>query len=473
MSDKRDSNGESLTASSGESLSASNGESLSAWQGAFRALRRRRRPGRHRALTARGLPAILAVGGAVPIFMGISAAPSAAQLPSSIVCQGYAGCAARGYTGHGYGQHSSTSYWRMDAGDECTNYVAFVESTVYRAPTPSYLLGNGGQWAASASAHGVVVNSTPAVGAVAEWDGGTFGMGPLGHVAVVEKVGPHDSYIVISQQNISSDVDGYDWTRINSGYPPDQWQEWPSSFIHFPIARRAAAGYFNARSDAFRLRDSLSSGPVNFAFSFGGNGVIPLTGDWTGSGSDGVGSYNPRSGSFRLRAGLQGGRATYRFTYGPAGMIPLAGDWTGRGSDSVGYYDPKNGAFHLRETLSSGRTYRTFTFGPPGMIPLVGDWTGGPGDEIGYYNPRSGSFFLRNSLSAGAASYTIRLGRRGMIPLAGNWDGGKKDSIGYYNPRDGWFHLRDSLSAATSSYAFRLGPSHMVPLVGNWAGTGA
>ena len=48
-----------------------------------------------------------------------------------------------------------TSYWRMDAGDECTNYVAYVEATYFRAPAPGYLLGNAYQWAAAAAAHGV------------------------------------------------------------------------------------------------------------------------------------------------------------------------------------------------------------------------------------------------------------------------------------------------------------------------------
>jgi surface antigen len=440
-----------------------NGESLPARHG-LASVFARRRPGKHRKLTARTLPAILLVGGAVPIAMGISATPNAAQRPSSILCQGYSGCTARGYSGHGYGQASSKSYWRMTAGNECTNYTAFVESTVYRAGTPRYLLGNGGQWAQAARAHGVTVNRTPAVGAVAEWNGGTFGMGPLGHVAVVERVGPHDRYIVISQQHINSEADGYDWTRINAGHSSDQWQEWPSSFIHFPLAaRHAGVGYFSPASHSFRLRGSLSSGPASLAFSFGGSGVIPLTGRWTARGY-GAGYYSPGSGTFHLRAGLRGGKASDNFSYGPAGMIPLAGDWTGSGTDSVGYYDPRNGTFHLREQLSSGRTYRTFAFGPPGMIPLAGDWNGSRQDGIGYYNPRNGWFHLRDSPSAGPASDTVKFGPGHMIPLAANWTGGSRDGIGYYNPRDGWFHLR----AGKDGRAFRFGPAHMVPVAGDW-----
>jgi surface antigen len=443
---------------------ASNSEFLPARSGLITALRRLLRPGRIKHGHARGMSAVMAIGGVIPVFTGINSLPAVPQA-SSILCEGYAGCGALGYTGHDYGQHSSTSYWRMSAGNECTNYVAFVESTVYRATTPSYLLGNAGQWAASARAHHVVVNRTPAVGAVAEWDGGSYGIGPLGHVAVVERVGPRDSYIVISQQNISSDTDHYDWTRIRAGFPASQWQEWPSSFIHFPAAGHAAVGYYSPASHSFSLRESLSSGPASYTFTFGRAGVIPLVGEWT-RGTVGAGYYDPQDASFHLRGSLSDGRATATFSYGPPGMIPLVGDWAGRGSDSVGYYDPRDGSFHLREGLRSPTTYRAFTFGPPGMIPLAGDWNGDGPDGIGYYNRRDGWFRLRDSLSSGRARYAVRLSR-GMIPVAGNFGGGRPDGVGYYNPRDGWFALRDSVRAATVSHAFRLGSGHMIPLAGD------
>jgi hypothetical protein len=124
-----------------------------------------------------------------------------------------------------------------------------------------------------------------------------------GHVAVVEQVGPRDRYIVISQQHIGSDINGYDWTRINAGYPADQWQEWPTSFIHFPRARSTTVGYFDPVADAFRLRDSLFSGPANYAFQPPARGLVPLVGRWAG-GSDVMGYYRPATGLFSLTTSL-------------------------------------------------------------------------------------------------------------------------------------------------------------------------
>jgi surface antigen len=157
---------------------------------------------------------------------------SAAGMPSTL-CTGYTGCAQGSFSTHGYQNASESSYWRMYAGNNCTNYVAYVESTTFQVPTPTYDLGNGGQWAAAAAEHGVVVNDVPSVGAVAVWTGGMSGMPASGHVAVVEAVGPRDTYVVISQQHMIG-LDGYDWVRITHNPAGNAWEDWPTSFIHFP-----------------------------------------------------------------------------------------------------------------------------------------------------------------------------------------------------------------------------------------------
>jgi surface antigen len=176
-----------------------------------------------------------------------SATASAAEA-SSTLCSGYQACALGAFNTHGYQNASAGSYWDMDPGNNCTNYVAYVESHTYLVPTPTYNLGNGGQWASAAASHGVVVNDTPSVGSVAVWTGGASGMPALGHVAIVEQVGPHDSYVVISQQHMIG-ADGYDWVRIMRNDAANQWEDWPTNFIHFtspvPTFLDAAVGTSN------------------------------------------------------------------------------------------------------------------------------------------------------------------------------------------------------------------------------------
>jgi surface antigen len=426
-----------------------------------------------RPAVARPTAAIIALAAGLGGLAGSPAAAQArdtAQTASSIVCAGWSGCDANGDSSHDYAAHEDVPYWRMIAGNECTNYVAYVESAVFGAPAPSYLLGNAGQWPASAEAHGVAVNGVPSVGAVAEWDGGAPGMGPMGHVAVVEQVGPDDRYIVISQQHIGSDPDGYDWTRINAGFPSANWQEWPSHFIHFTGAAGATVGLYNPQAASYLLQTSPSSASRAITFRRGTPGAIPLAGDWDGQGSDGTGYYSPRTGWFHLRDEAGAGPSSEAFAFGPPGMVPLSGNWDGRGGDTVGYYDPATGTFHLRNFLRDGPAQDTFKFGPPGMIPLAGDWTGSGRTGIGYYNPATGWFHLRDRLSAGPPGRQFKFGPKGMKPIVGNWTGGQADDVGYYNPGSGWFHLRDHLSAGPVSRQFKFGSAGQVPLAGDWTG---
>ncbi len=420
-----------------------------------------------RLLTMAGLP-LMAIVGTIPLVVGHISARKAISLPSRILCTGWARCTRYDYPSYRYQARGWRSYWRMTAGDQCTNYAAYVEATVYHVTEPRYLLGNGGQWAATAAAHGVLVNGTPSVGAVAEWDGGTFGMGAMGHVAVVEAVGPHDSYILISQQHISAERDDYDWTKIKAHYPADEWQEWPSHFIHFRIPRRASVGFYDPRSGYASLRYAQTSGPVSASPMIGRGSVIPLVGDWRGQGADRVGFYNPRYGTFHLLGAGTGRHRNLTFTFGPPGMVPLVGDWTGAGHDGVGYYNPKTGMFYLRQKLSAGKALRAFSFGPPGMRPLAGDWNGGRKDGVGYYDPGTGVFAVRNALRSGPAYRTIRFGPPHMIPLAGDWNAGRWDGIGVYDRWTGTFYLRDGLSNGAASLVVRFGPPGMVPLTGQW-----
>jgi hypothetical protein len=412
-----------------------------------------------RRLTVTGLPAVMAVGGILPVLTDGSSVQPSYSLPSRIMCAGWQRCDTRGYDSYGYSAH----------GDECTNYAAYVESTVYHVATPSYLLGNGGQWAYTAAAHGVKVNHTPTVGAVAEWDGGTFGIGPMGHVGVVEAVGPHDKYIVISQQHMGG-ADGYNWTLIKAHRSADAWQEWPSHFIHFRIPRRAEVGYFNPRSDTFGLRDSLTPGPAGQTGHLGFKGVVPLIGDWRGGGTDAMGYYDPRYATFHLLgAGTRG--STIKARFGLPHMIPLAGDWKGTGRDGIGFYDPATGTFYLRQSQKYGPADEKFTFGPPHMIPLAGDWNGDGKDGIGYYNPKTGIFNLRNTLSHGRYAVSFHFGPPHMIPIVGIWSGrDRHDGVGYYNPWTGRFYLRDRAVKGGADAIIRFGQPRMTPLAGVWFG---
>ena len=166
---------------------------------------------------------------AVFVCIGAFSACSAQAADTSELCSGYAACSIDGFTTNGYQYAADQMWWSMYPGINCTNYVAYVESHVYGVAKPASLFGDGGDWGYNAVATGVPVNDTPTVGAVAVWDMGS-GI-PQGHVAIVQAIGPHNRYIVVSQSGMWEDTDGFGWQRIDRR--GGSWEPWPNSFIHF------------------------------------------------------------------------------------------------------------------------------------------------------------------------------------------------------------------------------------------------
>jgi surface antigen len=196
------------------------------------------------------------------MLIGVVGASSA--FADTTLCSGYdwTTCPNAGYTDHGYGSHSTTSYWGAYAGHNCTNYVAYAESALNGAPTPGYLLGNGSDWDDNASAHGVPVDTTPGRGSVAQWEAGYHGADSSGHVAYVESANA-DGSITVSGDNFSSGP--FSWRTIPAN------GNWPSHFIHFKDlssttgrSNLIVTQYGGGFGLAFGNPDgSLSEGPVS------------------------------------------------------------------------------------------------------------------------------------------------------------------------------------------------------------------
>jgi len=209
------------------------------------------------AVTAVLLGAAMGVTLAAPSHAGtipasqdtIAASPAATAGP---LCEGWGNpvpgqlppCSTAPYTTHNFQNEYMNSYWGSPPDQDttkngvwanCTNYVAFVESTVYGVPEPHALPVNATDWAKGAQDDGFTVNQTPTVGSVAQWyaNDNNGVIGPDGHVAIVEQVGPDDSYIVVSQDNWHSDTDFYGWAKIVNEPDTPKAEPWPDHFIHF------------------------------------------------------------------------------------------------------------------------------------------------------------------------------------------------------------------------------------------------
>jgi surface antigen len=156
--------------------------------------------------------------GAVSVTTGV--APAEASVTK--LCSGYTTCARAGFSNAGYASANRTMYWRMYAGHNCTNYVAYrMVHSGLSSSRPWTGSGNATNWGRAMSR---ITNGTPAVGAVAWWSAGVKPAGSVGHVAYVEKVVSANE-IIVSQDSWGGDFSWARVTRTSGG--------WPSGFIHF------------------------------------------------------------------------------------------------------------------------------------------------------------------------------------------------------------------------------------------------
>lgn len=171
---------------------------------------------------------VLVVPGALP---GTSRGAVALAGSTAYLCTGYAGCQDAGYSNAGYRRASSSRYWQMYAGHNCTNYVAYrmVKSGLPNT-RPWEGSGNASNWGVAMAS---ITDQTPRVGAVAWWKAGVPPAGSSGHLAYVEEV-ISSTEILVSEDYWGGD---FHWRRITK-----TGTGWPSGFVHFnDVGLKAAA----------------------------------------------------------------------------------------------------------------------------------------------------------------------------------------------------------------------------------------
>ncbi len=165
------------------------------------------------------------------------------------------------------------------------------------------------------------------------------------------------------------------------------------------------------------LRNSNTSGPADYVFSYGSPGDQLIFGDWDGNGTDTIGVVRGRN--VYLRNSNTGGPADYVFAYGKPDDTLVWGDWDGNGTVTVGVQRGRD--LMLRNTNTGGPADYVFSYGTEGDTILFGDWDGNGTDTIGI--ERGNNLYLRNSNTGGPADTVFTYGKSGDTLVFGDWDG--------------------------------------------------
>lgn len=224
-------------------------------------------------------------------------------------------------------------------------------------------------------------------------------------------------------------------------------------------------GVFRPSTNRFFLDAAGDGGTPEQILWFGGDGDLPLIGDWNGDGLDEIGVYRPSTSFFFLDTD-GGGAAEKIIHFGASGDLPLIGDWNGDGIDDVGVFRESENLFFL-DTNGGGAPEETLQYGASSDQPLVGDWDGDGTDNIGVFRPSNRSFYLDLN-GGGSAEIAILFGDPSTdLPLSGDWNGDGIDEIGVYRPSAGTFFL-DVNDGGSPERSILFGSSADQPLVGRW-----
>jgi FG-GAP-like repeat len=259
---------------------------------------------------------------------------------------------------------------------------------MYRPGDEAWYLRNSNSSGAVDVSFGYSPGSSAEIPLVGDWDGDgkdTIGM----YEPVVGSWNEGEGIFHLRNGNSSGTTDvSFAYTWANAAEIP-LVGDWDGDGKDTIGMYQPVVGEWNEGEGIFHLRNSNSSGAADYSFGYNwaNPAEIPLVGDWDGDGKDTIGMYQPVVGSwnegegmFYLRNSNSSGAVDYSFAYtwaNPA-EIPLVGDWDGDGDDTIGMFQPGDGKWHLRNSNSSGAADYSFAYswGAEWDVPITGDWDG-------------------------------------------------------------------------------------------------
>ena len=194
-------------------------------------------------------------------------------------------------------------------------------------------------------------------------------------------------------------------------------------------------GVFNSGAWYLDINGSMAwdGTPADLTYGFGGGltGAVPVTGDWSGTGTTKIGVFDNGIWYLDLNGnGAWEGDPADRncfFGVGLTGAVPVIGDWNGTGTTKIGVF--LDGIWYLdldgNGAWDGEPTDRIISFGVglAGASPATGDWNGSGSTKVGIF---ADGFWYRDFDGNGAwdpAVDTIsNFGTPGDIPVAGKWN---------------------------------------------------
>jgi hypothetical protein len=180
--------------------------------------------------------------------------------------------------------------------------------------------------------------------------------------------------------------------------------------------------------------------------NFGGDGFIPVAGDYDGDGKTDPAICQVTSGVWTIKLSASGYAPATITGFGGAAYLPVAGDFDGDGKTDPALYQPTAGNWRFQLSGFNYAPAAVAGFGGPGYVPLAADLDGDGKTDLLLSDPVSGYWYAKlSSLDyavARLAGFSVADGEA----FSGDFDGDSRADLAIYSPSLGRWAVQLSAS---------------------------
>jgi len=202
---------------------------------------------------------------------------------------------------------------------------------------------------------------------------------------------------------------------------------------------------------------------------FGGEGYVPVPGDYDGDGRVDLAVYRAASASWYIKPGLDSDDLSELRPWGGVGYEPVVGDFDGDGRADYTLYQETSGMWYVHKSSDGG--VLSGQFGGPGYLAKSGDFDGDGVTDAALYDTRSGNWYII-TVNGVVIAWNLLWGGTGFTPVVGDYDGDAQMDVGAYHEETGLWFAKNVESGTIILWWVPWGAPGYQPVSGDYNGDG-